>query len=198
MGKVELRKGPCAFFLKPGEHTEGVLPVYILSNEDALLMKVVESYVDPIVGEKKQGEMWMMQGPCSFVPPEEVEIMEKRKAIIMDSNEGIYVLNQDTGKVTTKRGQTYMLKVNEQLVEKKVEPEVLQLLSAEQTKDLTHAIVIQVKHNEAIHIVDGRTNKARVVLGPDLVMLDYDEHIQRKELSGKTPKVPKCIRTLAL
>ena len=77
-----------------------------------------------------------------------------------------------------------MLKANEQLVEKKVEHEILELLEPEQTRDLTRAIVIKVKYNEAIHIVDGRTNKARVVLGPDLVMLDYEEHIQRKVLSG--------------
>lgn len=60
MGKKIIRFGPCAFFLKPGEQTEGVQPVYILSNEQALLMKAAESFIDPILGETKQGEMWMV------------------------------------------------------------------------------------------------------------------------------------------
>ena len=33
VGKQELRVGPLAYFLKPGESTEGVKPVFILSNE---------------------------------------------------------------------------------------------------------------------------------------------------------------------
>lgn len=38
----------------------------------------------------------------------------------------------------------------------------------------------------------------RVVFGPDLVMLDADEHFTQLSLSGGKPKRPNCIRSLCL
>jgi len=64
--------------------------------------------------------------------------------------------------------------------------------------DWTRAVTITLEHNEAIHIYKEKDNSSKVVLGPDLVMLEYDEHITRNVLSGKCPKEEGIIKTLKL
>ena len=50
--------------------------------------------------EKRQpGDRWMIRGPLEYVPPVEVEVVTKRKAIPLDENEGIYVRHIKSGKV---------------------------------------------------------------------------------------------------
>ena len=49
------------------------------------------------------GDRWMIRGPLEYVPPVEVEVAAKRKAIPLDENEGIYVRDIKTGKVTRTR-----------------------------------------------------------------------------------------------
>ncbi len=46
------------------------------------------------------GDRWMIRGPLEYVPPVEVDVVTKRKAIPLDENEGIYVRDIKTGKVT--------------------------------------------------------------------------------------------------
>ena len=41
----------------------------------------------------------MIRGPLEYVPPVEVEVSAKRKAIPLDENEGIYVRDIKSGKV---------------------------------------------------------------------------------------------------
>lgn len=45
------------------------------------------------------GDRWMIRGPLEYVPPVQVEVATKRKAIPLDENEGIYVRDIKTGKV---------------------------------------------------------------------------------------------------
>ena len=42
----------------------------------------------------------MIRGPLEYVPPVEVEVVTKRKATPLDENEGIYVRDIKTGKVS--------------------------------------------------------------------------------------------------
>ena len=44
----------------------------------------------------------MVRGPGDFCPTIEMEIVSRRKAIPMDENEGIYIRNIKTGKVSVK------------------------------------------------------------------------------------------------
>jgi major vault protein len=47
IGQKELRRGEASFFLKPGESLEkGIQNVYVLQEDEALLLKAVESYKD--------------------------------------------------------------------------------------------------------------------------------------------------------
>jgi len=73
----------------------------------------------------------MIYGPCDYFPPVEVEVVEKRRSIPLDENEGIYVRDNKTGKVRAVIGTTYMLKANEELWEKTLNPVVEQLLQKE-------------------------------------------------------------------
>ena len=57
-----------------------------------------------------------------------MNIIEKRKSIPLDENEGIYIRNNDSGEVTVIKGQTYLLKAHEQLYEKEIDPVVEELI----------------------------------------------------------------------
>lgn len=46
----------------------------------------------------------MSRGPIEYVPPVEVEVVTRRKALPLDENEGIYVRDMKTGKVCTNWG----------------------------------------------------------------------------------------------
>jgi len=57
----------------------------------------------------------MEYGPTRYVPPVEVEVLEVRKKIPLDKNEGVYVRDTRTGLVRPVIGETYMLKAHEEL-----------------------------------------------------------------------------------
>ena len=71
----------------------------------------------------------MIRGPLEYVPPVEVEVVTKRKAIPLDENEGIYVRDVKNGKVRAVCGATYMLTQDEELWAKELPPGVDELLS---------------------------------------------------------------------
>jgi len=58
----------------------------------------------------------MFRGPKEYVPPVEVEVVMKRQAIPLDENEGIYVRDVKTGKVTNTRNLTLKLLLRSELI----------------------------------------------------------------------------------
>ncbi len=50
----------------------------------------------------------MIKGPIDYVPPVEVEVVNRRKAIPLDLNEGIYVRDIKSGKIRAVIGKTCM------------------------------------------------------------------------------------------
>jgi len=211
LGKRELRKGELSFFLQPGERFEsGVQPVHVLDSEEALLLRAKEGFKDG-KDSRAPGDLWMIYGPADYIPPVEVEVLEKRRAIPLDENEGIYVRNVKTGRVRTVTGEAYMLKPQEQLWEKEVGEVVEQLLAREvtrnskegggpvqYTRDKTRVVTFRTPHNSAVQIYDYKAKKARVVFGPDMVLLGPDEQFTVVTLSGDVPKRPSVIKSLAL
>jgi major vault protein len=198
LGKRELRKGPASFFLRPGERLEqGIQNVHVLGPEEALLLRAKEQLKD---GDavRQPGDRWMIYGPCDYVPPVEVEIVEKRTAIPLDENEGIYVREISSGKVRAVRGESYMLKPNEELWAKDLPKEVEDLLSGGKARDKTRIVSLRAPHNSAVQIYDYKEKKARVVFGPEMIMLDPDEHFTMLSLSGDKPKRPHVIKALTL
>jgi len=206
LGQRELRRGETSFFLQPGERLEsGIQNVYVLAEEEAILLRARDNFVDKDFKiERKAGDRWMINGPCEYVPPVEVEFVEKRKAIPLDENEGIYVRDIKSGKVRAVTGTSYLLKPNEELWKKDLPKVVEELLAkdkgaeAEGERDKAKVVTYRAPHNSAVQIYDYKEKKARVVFGPELIMLGPDEHFTIISLSGDQPKRPNVIRSLAL
>jgi len=210
-GSRVLRTGEQSFFLQPGERLEaGIQSVHVLESDEALLLRAREQFVD---GEttRSPGDRWMIYGPADYVPPVSVEIIEKRRAIPLDENEGIYVRDLKTGRVRAVTGQVYMLAPYEELWEKELPAVVEELLTkdADQSsgisqggqgkpRDKTRVVTYKIPHNSCSQIYDYKAKKARVVFGPELIMLFPDEQFTVLSLSGNTPKEPKVLNVIAL
>eukprot|EP01006_Ploeotia_vitrea_P054597 TRINITY_DN67905_c6_g2_i1.p1 TRINITY_DN67905_c6_g2~~TRINITY_DN67905_c6_g2_i1.p1 ORF type:complete len:851 (+),score=128.03 TRINITY_DN67905_c6_g2_i1:42-2555(+) len=212
LGAKEVRKGECSFFLHPGEKmVGGIQDVIVLGTEEALLLKANEAFTE---GETKRrsGDRWMIHGPCDYVPPVQVEVVERRRAMAMDENEGVYVRDIKTGKVRSVIGESYMLSPTEELWEKELPPIVEELLQRPagckhsikdgqqslKPRDKTRVVRFSVQHNAACQIYDYNARKPRLVFGPDLVMLGPDEQFTVVSLSGDKPKTPNVIKSLQL
>lgn len=216
LGQRKRVKGEKSFFLQPGERLEaGIQDVHILGEDEALILKAVLQFTEGDVVHAP-GHMWMVRGPCEFIPSIEMEIIDRRKALPLDENEGIYVRDIKTGRVRAVIGQTYILNQDEELWDKNLPEQIEKLLSVEidpladrslrgsqgdssKGKRSKHMVVTyRVPHNAAAQIYDYKEKKARVTFGPDLVMLAPDEHFTQLSLSGGKPKRPNCIRSLCL
>lgn len=204
LGTKKLVKGETKFFLKPGEHFDparpGVQDIYILAAEEALLLRCTEKFVTADNATHEPGDRWMVEGPCDYIPPVQVEVLEKRTAIPLDKNEGVYVRNVQDGKVSMVAGKAYMLRPNEELWSKKLPNTVEEILLKESgiTRDKTRAVTFRLQHNCACQVYDFKTKKSRVLKGPELVMLQPEEQFTVLTLSGSTPKKPGVVKTLFL
>jgi major vault protein len=222
-GKKELRKGELTFFLQPGELVEEdtIQPIRVLTEDDALLLQAVEDFKDSDGTKRKAGESWLIQGPREYIPPVEVQIVEQRKKIPLDENEGIYVRNIQTGEVRMETGKTYLLEAHEQLWEKEL-PDLVEYLVAMQKvglsnvmpkydrtgnliwdlkgykRDKTRVITYKVPHNYAVQLYDFKLKTGRVIFGPSLLMLGPYEQFSVLSLSGGRPKKEGTIKSLSL
>jgi major vault protein len=168
-----------------------------------------------------------------YIPPTQVEVVTRRKALPLDENEGIYVRDIKSGRVRAVIGETYMLTQDEELWQKELPKQVEDLLlrdplaernvpnrnqasdksqqqaatttttqvtsSKPSTKrEQSKLITYRVPHNACVQIYDYKSKKARIIFGPELVMLGPDEHFTLLSLSGSIPKKPNQIHTLCL
>lgn len=220
LGAKKLVKGPRSFFLQPGEVLEaGVQDVFILGEDEGLILRASESFSDTFEGEEVRrvpGDRWMIRGPTEYVPPVQVEVVQKREAIPLDDNEGIYVRDVKTGQVRAVIGRTYMLTHDEELYPKELPKNAEELIFSQRDpladrsrrgpstksdageRNMTRVISFRVPHNAAVQVYDYKEKRARVVFGPDLVMLGPDEQFTIVSLSGGKPKRPNQIRSLCL
>jgi len=207
LGKRELRRGECTFFLQPGESLEnGIQNVYVLGAEEALLLRAKEDFVDPATKVAHQpGDRWMVYGPCDFIPDVQVEVVERRHSIALDTNEGVYVRDIKSGHVRAEIGKSYMLKPNEELWAKELPPIVEELIAKDMClgaagggRDKTRVVSYHLPHNSAVQVYDYKEKRARVVYGPQLVSLGPDEQFTVLSLSGGKPKAPHKLKALAL
>ncbi|XP_060883368.1 major vault protein [Labrus mixtus] len=242
LGQKRVVKGERSFFLQPGECLEqGIQDVYVLSEEEGLVLRAVEAFNDTQERDEEEeeseeeeeqrrqerakrsrksgvlrrpGDRWMLRGPIEYVPPAAVEVMLKREAIPLDENEGIYVRDIKTGKVRAVIGHTYMLTQDEELWQKELPPNVEALLSANRdpmadrsdrtttgelkVRDKTRVVSYRVPHNAAVQVYDYREKKARVVFGPEMVMLGPDEQFTVLSLSGDKPKRANVNKAICL
>ena len=200
-GRREVRKGECKFFLQPGERLEerlgsGIQNVFVLGEEEALLLRAKEEFNDGNVVHSP-GDRWMIYGPCDYVPPTEIEIVESRSRIPLDENEGIYVRDIKKGTVRAVVGKSYMLDSNEELWQKDL-PDIVEQLLGIKKRDKSTVVTYRAPHNSCVQIYDYKEKKSRLAFGPSLVMLGPDEHFTVLSLSGGKPKEPHRIKALEL
>ncbi len=197
-----------------GEKLEppGVQDNYILSEDEGLVLKVLEGFVDKEADGtevvRRPGDKFMLRGPLEYVPPVEVEAVQRRSAIPLDVTEGVYIRSTKTGRVRAHIGSTVLLDQYEELYQKELSPLVEDLLSSARdpsadrgentnpapptaaggssrrgggkdagpaARDKTRVVTYRVPSNSCVQIYDYQAKKARVVFGPDLVMLAPDE-----------------------
>ncbi|XP_054907810.1 major vault protein [Poeciliopsis prolifica] len=238
LGQKKVVKGERSFFLQPGEQLEsGIQNVYVLSEEEGLVLRAVEAFHDTEYEEaaedeeeelmlesakrsrrsgilRRPGDRWMLRGPLEYVPPASVEVLLTQRAIPLDENEGIYVRDIKTGKVRAVIGHTYMLTQDEELWDKELPANVEALLATRRDpladrsshhggqdgrpRDKTRVVTFRVPHNAAVQVYDYREKKARVVFGPEMVMLGPDEQFTVLSLSGDKPKRANVIKAICL
>lgn len=224
-GEKRLIKGERSFFLQPRESIEmnKIFEITVLEENDALLLQANEPYLDGDV-HRQPGDKWLIKGPCEFIKPLQLQILEERKALPLDENEGIYVRDRNTGEIKTVSGQTYLLKEFEELWEKELSPQVEDLLHAQttgvifssaqvnqkgeysydkgqgsSTRRVRHKIVtFRAPDNSAVQLFDYKNKTKRYVFGPELVKLSPHEEFTVFSLSGKRPKQENVIQNLAL
>jgi major vault protein len=212
-GCRELRRGRTSFFLYPEEELESgiIKDNEVLAVDETLLVRAVSEFKD---GEeiRKPGSKWLVHGPCEYVPPIQVEVIKKRKAIALDKNEGIYVRDLQTGRVFMVSGRSYTLKAQEELWEKNLPKDVEELIATGSTNrdysqnenvvsfrgNKSKVVSYRVPFNAAVQIYDYSKQKARVVYGPQLINLEPNEEFTLLSLSGGNPKRPDNIKTICL
>lgn len=220
-GRKVLKKGEATFFLRPFERLEkGIQDVIVLADDEALLLKAVEGFTETIKSKSGDtersympGEKWMIYGPCDFIPSVKVQIIERRKTIPLDENEGIYIRDTITGEIKAEIGKSYMLKPQEELYSLELTPVVNELVNQQlhgirnerdktvpvtKSRDKTRVVTFRVPHNSAVQVYNYQTGINRVVFGPDRIMLLPDENFTVVELSGGVPKQEGKIRSLSL
>ena len=196
-GTRELRRGPRTFFLQPQESLEnGIQDIHVLCSGESLLLRAKQEFNDNGV-TRNPGDLWMIDGPNEYIPPIQVEVIKKRKAIPLDQNEGIYVRDTLSGTISLISGCAYMLKPHEELWKKDLPPEVENLFK-DKNKNKSRAVSFRAPHNTCVQLYDYKINSSRLVWGPALVMLQPDEQITVLSLSGGKPKRPHMIKALWL
>ena len=198
LGKRVLKTGPQSFFVLPGEEIHGgIQKIYLLAPDEALLVRALETHTDESGALRNAVDRWMVRGPCRYVPPVEVEIIERRRSIPLDSNEGIYVRDNREGSIRSVCGKTYMLQEHEELWPMPLDDTVEELLGFKGAKrDRTRLVTFRCPFNAAVQVYDYKRKKSRVVFGPSLVKLEPDEQFTVIYLSGGKPKKPGVIKTL--
>ncbi|XP_038046157.1 major vault protein-like [Patiria miniata] len=147
-----------------------------------------------------------------------------RRAIPLDDMEGIYVRNLKTGEVRAVMGpDSYLLTEHEQLWEKELPPLVLTILqnggghgagdirklayfessmdadyAPGKIRDKTRVVRYRCPGNTAVQVYKYQEKTARVVFGPDMVILGPQEDFNVLSLSAGKPKVENALQTICL
>ncbi|CAF3956752.1 unnamed protein product, partial [Adineta steineri] len=76
--------------------------------------------------------------------------------------------------------------------------EITSVKSKNLTRDKSKLVTYPVPHNAAVQIYNYKSKKARIIFGPELVMLGPDEQFTLLSLSGNVPKKPNQIQAICL
>lgn len=216
-GEREIRKGPCTFSLHPGEELHrGVQDEFVLTDEDALLLRARKECPNPLNEEERipAGTEVLLKGPCRFIPHKDIKIKARQESISLAEAQGVFVQDDDTGVVRLVKGpEDFFLEHNESFWDKDLTHEELQALGFQPQNGLEHgsrvlaaaprprnqdweAVVIDLEDKEAICLFDG--DKTRVEFGPQTLFLEPHERPKVLFISGGVPVRPNVLRIAKL
>ncbi|CAF2070914.1 unnamed protein product [Rotaria magnacalcarata] len=137
LGQKKMICGESSFFLQPGEKLlNGIQNVFVLGEDEGITIKCNETFNDEHAKKVRvAGDRWIVRGPIEYIPPTQVEVITRQKAIPLDENEGIYVRNIKTGRVQSIIGVTYMLTEDEELWKKELPEKIEYLLTRDPLTD---------------------------------------------------------------
>uniref|UniRef100_A0A1X7VCR4 Major vault protein n=1 Tax=Amphimedon queenslandica TaxID=400682 RepID=A0A1X7VCR4_AMPQE len=193
----------------------GIQDAIILESDEALLVTAQEEFDDDTEDGSKvhrtPGDRWMIHGPTDYIPRTEIGNIQRRKATPLNENEGIYVRNVQSGQVRAILGpQSYLLQAAEELYEKELTPLAEEILKEGggvgdasirkiayfdgakdpslfkgNKRDKTRVVTYRCPSNCAVQVYNYIEKTARVLFGPDLVVLDPHENFNVLSLSGE-------------
>lgn len=221
-GEREVRVGPTTFALHPGEALEaGVQDEYVLTSEDALLLRATVDAPHPLAGIGdvplgailRSGEEALLCGPRRYIPHKDVTVRERRTSLSLSETEGVYVQDDDTGEVRLVQGPCdFFLSHRESFWDKHLTQEELEALGyveqelSDDSRILVssprprptahHAVVLDLEDDEAICLYDG--DALDVQFGPQTIFLGPYVRPKVLFLSGGVPVQPNVLRTATL
>src|SRR5262249_30817524 len=87
VGDREVRVGPLACPLYPGEELEGKIESeFVLGNYDALKLRALTVFEDNTVNpprRRQAGDEWLVRGPGLYIPRKEVTVVSQEKAHVL-------------------------------------------------------------------------------------------------------------------
>ncbi|CAB4056261.1 MVP [Lepeophtheirus salmonis] len=89
-GDEEIRLQRDPFPLYPGEKLKvEVTPLTIVHSSSALLLKVIRNFTDEDKTERVAGDLYLFEGPGTYFPRKEVEVVKTITATVIHENEAL-------------------------------------------------------------------------------------------------------------
>nr|XP_040576232.1 major vault protein-like isoform X2 [Lepeophtheirus salmonis] len=89
-GDEEIRLQRDPFPLYPGENLKvEVTPLTIVHSSSALLLKVIRNFTDEDKTERLAGDLYLFEGPGTYFPRKEVEVVKTITATVIHENEAL-------------------------------------------------------------------------------------------------------------
>lgn len=197
-GQSEIRFGELTFFQVPGEEIGAKQSLQVLSAEQSMVLQAIQPYTDENGVNRKPGEKWLKSGPGEYHPSTKVQVLDTRFDLALDSTEGVYVRDTNTGEVRSVIGQNVTLSADEELWDKHLSPQLSQLLNRKHDVAASRVVSYACGENEAVQIFDYKSNQQRVVFGPELIMLAPNEEFKVLNLSAGVPKMENGEKRIAI
>jgi hypothetical protein len=164
------------------------MAAYLLNSNQALRCETLEDN-----GKLKAGDIWQINGPTSFIPDKYTRVIKVLDSILINNNQGIYVINSETSEKRLIKGPiSYLLTSKEELYQKNFSSLEIKALGLPSTP--THiATVINLLDGEVLCVLDAE-KKEKIEVGPGYKILGPEEQVKVLHLSAKKPKVSNQIK----